>query len=244
MKTRFTVLLALVLSPWFISYSYVAKADALGELSFITENYAPFNYQKGGQIRGSSVELLLKMFKHAGTDRGLGDIEVMNWARGYNLAQTKLNTVLFSTTRTKSREDLFKWVGPISPTKILIIGKRESNITVNSNEDLKRYRIGAVRDDIGELLLLRNGIGSDNIYRTNSSKTTAKMLIANRIDLWAYEGSVAFFNLREQGEDPNDYKTLKVLEESHLYFAIQKDTSDELVTRLQRALDEVRTAEK
>ena len=244
MKSRFTLIHALVLTSWFISYSYAAKADALGELSFITENYAPFNYFKDGQIRGSSVELLLKMFKQAGTDRGLDDIEIMNWARGYNLAQTRANTVLFSTTRTKSREDLFKWVGPISPTKILIIGKKESGITVNSYEDLKRYRIGAVRDDIGELLLLRNGIGSENIYRTNSSKTTAKMLIANRIDLWAYEGSVAFFNLREQGENPDDYEILKVLEKSHLYFAIHKDTSDELVARLQRALDDVRAAEK
>ncbi len=244
MKTYLHVLAVLFLCPVLVCFSFFTKADALGELTFITENYAPFNYQKDGEIRGTSVDLLLKMFKQAGTQRGLADIEVMNWARGYQLAQTTKNTVLFSTTRTKSRENLFKWVGPISPTKIAIIGKKNRGIEINSDTDLNNYRIGAVRDDIGELLLLSNGIGREHIYRTNSSKTTARMLIAGRIDLWAYESRVAFFNLREQGENPEDYEVLRVLEESFLYFAIQKDTSDQLVRKLQAALNNVRAAEK
>ncbi len=216
----------------------------MGELTFITENYAPFNYEKDGEVRGTSVDLLLKMFKQAGTDRGLNDIEVMNWARGYKLAQSTPNTVLFSTTRTEIREDLFKWVGPISPTRIAIIGRKDRDFEITSDQDLNKYRIGAVRDDIGELLLLDQGVPRESIYRTNSSKTTAKMLMAGRIDLWAYEDRVAFHNLREQGDDPDDYEVLAVLEESYLYFAVQKETSDELVDRLQSALDKVRASEK
>lgn len=246
------ILVIFLLCSWLVSHPYIAQADAqvdsqsdsLGELKFITENYGPFNYEKDGKLQGTSVELLLKIFKQAGTGRGLKDIELMNWARGYKLAQTTKNTVLFSTTRTKSRENLFKWVGPISPTKIAIIGKKNSGIEIRSDDDLKKFRIGAVRDDIGELLLLSKGIGREVIYRTNSSKTTSKMLAAGRIDLWAYESKVAFFNLREQGEDPDDYEVLRTLEQSHLYFAIQKDTSDELVNRMQAALDKVRAAEK
>lgn len=233
-----------ILCSWMFFMPPVAHADALGELQFITENYAPFNYQKDGKIQGTSVDLLLKIFKQAGTDRGPQDIEVMNWARGYKLAQSDVNTVLFSTTRTKSRENLFKWVGPIAPTRVAIIGKKDSSIEINSDADLKKYRIGAVRDDIGELLLLGKGIGPENIYRTNSSKNTTKMLMAGRIDLWAYESSVALFNLKEHGESPDDYEMFQILEESHLYFAIQKDTSDHLVDKLQDALDKVREMEK
>ncbi len=224
--------------------THESRADALGDLTFITENYAPFNYQKDGQVRGISVDLLLKIFDRAGTDRGVEDIEVMNWARGYKLAQNKLNTVLFSTTRTESREDLFKWVGPISPTKIAIIGKKGSGITIENSMDLNKHRIGAIRDDIGELLLLSRGVHKDRIYRTNSSKTTAKMLIAGRIDLWAYESSVAFYNLKEHGADPDEFEVLHILEESELYFAVQKDTSDALVNKLQEALDDVRKSEQ
>jgi len=243
MKTQLQVFTVLVLCSWIVSYSFIAKADALGELTFITEDYAPFNFQKEGKIQGTSVDLLLKMFKLAGTNRGLKDIEVMNWARGYKLAQDTKNTVLFSTTRTKERENLFKWVGPISPTRITIIGKKNSGIKIASDEDINKYRVGAVRDDIGELLLLSKGIDPKNIYRTNSSKTTAKMLVAGRIDLWAYESSVAFFNLQQLGENLDDYKVIKSLEESFLYFAIQKDTSDLFVRELQRALDKIRAAE-
>lgn len=184
------------------------------------------------------------MFKQAGTDRGLNDIEVMNWAMGYKLAQHKKNTVLFSTTRTEIRENLFKWVGPISATEISIIGKKSRGIQIASNEDLNQHRIGAVRDDIGELLLLSRGVDPKNIYRTNSAENTAKMLVAGRIDLWAYESGVASWNLQEQGESPDDYETIKVLEKSHLYFAIQKDTSDHLVSKLQAALEQVRAAEE
>lgn len=242
MRTQLQTIGLMVLCPWLVLASASTKADALGELRFITENYAPYNYQKDGETRGIAVDLLLEMFKQAGTKRGLKDIEVMNWARGYRLAQDTKNTVLFSTTRTEVRENLFKWVGPISPTKIAIIGKKASGITITADDQLNNYRIGAVRDDIGELLLLGKGIHRDQIYRTNSSKITAKMLIAGRIDLWAYENSVAFFNLQEQGESPEDYKTLWELEESFLYFAVQKDTSDQLVARLQEALDRVRAA--
>lgn len=243
MNRLLQVFWVLILFPWLVLHSFVVHADNLGELRFITENYAPFNYQKNGEIKGTSVELLLKMFEQAGTERGLTDIEVMNWARGYKLAQTAKNTVLFSTTRTKSRENLFKWVGPISPTKISVIGHKDRNVEISSDDDLNKYRIGAIRDDIGELLLLSKGITRDHIYRTNSSMTTAKMLVAGRIDLWAYESRVALFNLREHGEDPDDYKTYMVLEESDLYFAIQKDTSDQLVNKLQAALDKVRALE-
>jgi polar amino acid transport system substrate-binding protein len=244
MKNKMHLLVVLSLLSWAISGFSPAKADALGELTFITENYAPYNYQKDGEVRGTTIDLLLKMFKQAGTDRGLKDITVMNWARGYKLAQDTENTVLFSTTRSEIREDLFKWVGPVSATKISIIGKKNDGIKITSNKDLIQYRIGAVRDDIGELLLLSRGVDRKNIYRTNSSEHTAKMLIAGRIDLWAYESSVAFWNLHEQGENPDNYETKITLEESHLYFAIQKDTSDHLVTKLQAALDKVRSVEK
>ena len=237
MKIRFHSLAAAMLCVACGMMTGVAKADPLGDLTFITENYAPYNYAKDGEVQGTTIDLLLRIFEQAGTSRDLDDIEVMNWARGYQLAQDTENTVLFSTTRTKTREDMFKWVGPISPTRIVIIGKKDSGISVSGIEDLNRYRIGAVRADIGELLILNGGVREENVDRTNSSSITAKMLIADRIDLWAYEESVARFNLREQGADPEDYEVLLELEKSHLYFAIQKDTDDALIARLQAALD-------
>ena len=110
-------------------------------------------------------------------------------ARGYKFAQLKKNTVLFSTTRTKAREKLFKWVGPITSTVISLIAKQGGARTVASAKDLEGYTIGTVRDDVRELLLREMGVEWKNIYRTDDPQTAAKMLIGGRVDLWAYDRS-------------------------------------------------------
>ena len=215
-------------------------ANDIGPLTFLTENYAPFNYEKNGRLKGISIELLLKMFRQVNSSKTAEDIKVLPWARAYKMAQTEKNTVLFSTTRTKSREKLFKWVGPIAPTVVSIIAKKGENFKIDSVADINALRVATVKDDIGELLLTNMGISINDLVRTSSSKAAARVLAAGRVDLWSYEQSVAKWNLNEVGQNPDDYKIVKILEKSHLYFAIQKDTDDKLVKSLQDALDKVR----
>lgn len=235
---NFIVLFVFVAGTLLIPKS--ATSGTIDELVFLTENYPPFNYEKDGEIRGTSVNLLLKMFKQINSSKTVNDIEVVPWARGYRLAQKRKNTVLFSTTRTKSRENLFKWVGPIAPTKISVIAKKANKIKISKFDDLNNFQIGVVREDIGELLLKNNGINPSNIYSEVSSEFFPRMLNADHIDMWAYEESVAMWILKKDGYNPDDYETVYVLEESQLYFAIQKDTDDALVAKLQASLDAVR----
>lgn len=223
--------------------SQVAAADPFAELEFVTENYAPFNYEADGKVVGQSVALLLKMFAQAGSSKSAKDIKILPWARGYILAQQAKNTVLFSTTRTKAREKLFKWVGPILPTTVAVIARKDLAIKLTDLSMLGAYNIVAVRKDIGELLLKTNGVREANIYSVGSAQNAAKMLAYGRVDLWAYEKSVAFWNLEAIGENLETYEVLRVLEESDVYFAIQKDTPDRLVRALQNALDTVRARE-
>ena len=74
--------------------------DPFRDLHFITENYAPFNFKEGGILQGSAVDILLRMFAVAKSSKTAADVEVLPWSRGYRLAQTQENTVLFVTTRT------------------------------------------------------------------------------------------------------------------------------------------------
>ena len=178
-----TVALALMAS------TTTVQADE--RLYLYTENFPPYNMSASGRafehgqedIDGLCTELVVAALKQTNLDYR---IKLRNWDYGYNRALSKENHGIFCTTYTEERAPLFKWVGPISPTKIEIIGKKKSGINISSDADLNKYRIGTVRDDIGELLLLGKGVSPKHIYRTNSSKTTAKMLIAGRIDLWAY----------------------------------------------------------
>jgi ABC-type amino acid transport substrate-binding protein len=97
------------------------------------------------------------MFKRAESSKTVEDIKVQPWASGYVLAQEKKNTVLFSTTRTQTRENLFKWADPINPTRVSVVTKKDRNIKISSFDDFAAYKIGAARQDIGELLLKKNG---------------------------------------------------------------------------------------
>ena len=66
----------------------------------------------------------------------------------------------------------------------------------------------------------------------------------NRIDIWAYGVNVAMWELKSRGFKPEDYEVVFILEDKYYgYYAINKDTSDELVEKLQWALDEVKKME-
>ena len=82
-------------------------ANSIETLDYITEQYAPYNYQdESGIPQGMAVEVLNKVWEVL--DIPPQKIDIFPWARGYSLALNKKNTLLFSTTRSPSREDLFK----------------------------------------------------------------------------------------------------------------------------------------
>jgi ABC-type amino acid transport substrate-binding protein len=71
------------------------------------------------------------------------------------------------------------------------------------------------------------------------------MLQANRIDLWAYGAPVIMWNLKELGYPTSDYEEVLTLTESqHYYFAVNKNTDDAIVARLQAALEQVKASGK
>ena len=73
-------------------------------LTIISENNPPFNFAKQDVLTGSSMEVVREMLRRMNQD---DIIQILTWARGYNLALTQPNVVLFSTARTPERENLF-----------------------------------------------------------------------------------------------------------------------------------------
>ena len=108
---------------------------------------------EGGILQGSAVDIFLRMFAVAKPSKIAVDVEVLPWSYEYYLAQTQENNVLFTATHTLAREQLFKWVGPLLPRKISVIDKKSKNLHPKSLKELNNFRIAAIREDIGELLL-------------------------------------------------------------------------------------------
>lgn len=220
-----------------------AQAQSIDDLVFITEDYPPFNFERDGRRLGIAVDVLEEMLAQAGAKKTRADIRVWPWARGYETALKEKNTILFSTTRTEAREHLFKWVGPIMPSRIVLVAKKERSIHINSADDLRNapYRIGVVREDIGGQLLAKLGVNKDRTVQANSGVSVAKMLQADRVDMWAYGAPVIMWNLKELGYPADAYQEVFTLTESqHYYYAINKNTDDRLSEKLQSALEHVK----
>ena len=214
-----------------------------GNISMFTETYPPYNMKEDGKLTGLSIEILKAVLKQLNSKQTIEDVLLTNWSRAYSIALKNNNSMVFSTTRTESREPLFKWVGPIVNTKVGAIALKDKKITINSIEDFNKYKIGAVLKDVGETTLAELGVNSQQIQSVsgeNAINLSFLKLQNKRIDIFAYETKAAFENAKKLGFDTNKYEIIYTLKEGDLYFAFNKNTDDEIIQKWQKALDTIK----
>jgi polar amino acid transport system substrate-binding protein len=169
------------------------------DLTYITHQFPPFDFQKDGRLQGTSVDLLEMLWERMGENLNRSIIEFLPWTEGYQRTLNEKNTVLFATARLPERDELFKWAGPIgSDTKVLLT-KKEKKITIAGSGDLKNYRIGVVRDDSAMQLLLNDGARKEDLVVGNTSKAVIEMLQNDSIDAWAYSETAGRWLIQDSG---------------------------------------------
>lgn len=136
-------------------------------------------------------------------------------------------------------------MGPITKTQIGLLALKEKNIKIDKIDDIKKYKIGAVLEDVGEQLLLKidNEILKEKIQSisgNNAVELSFKKMKNGRIDLFAYELNVAKYIAKLNGYDLNKYEVVHTLKDGELYYAFNLNTSDEVIQQLQKALDEIK----
>jgi polar amino acid transport system substrate-binding protein len=238
--TRFTQLLTTGLLGLLLAFSMQAKADDFNQLTIMTEDFPPFNYKEDGKAAGSAVDLLMQASAAVGKPIDNDKINVMTWARAYKAVQSGPNALLFSMTRTDTREDLFKWAGPIGANRLVIWAKKSSGIAPFDNVKDNPEKVGVVRDTVGDQLMVAAGATDDGLMRNSKPEGAAKMLMSDRVKLWAYSENSAIQQLKDAGANIDDYEVVHVLKSSELYFAFSKDVDDSVVQLLQKGIDLVR----
>lgn len=215
------------------------QASELGDIEYITEDFPPYNFQEQGMAKGITVEVLLRAAKEAGQPISREDIYFRPWARGYSRVLSGPMVMLFAMARTPEREPHFQWVGPILQTRLVLLGRRAMGIHIKKPSDLHNYSIGVVRDDAGELLVkaLTSGL---KVQRSAKASDLLKKLAYERIDLMAYEETVARDLIQGQGLRNDDFQVVYVLKETISYFALSKDVPVSLVALLQKGLDSLK----
>ncbi|WP_417696340.1 substrate-binding periplasmic protein [Pseudomonas sp.] len=226
------------------SFLFVSGAQAQDRrdvgLVLLTENFPPYNMAKNGKnfaqdenINGIAVDIVREIFKRADISYSL--TLRFPWERIYKLALDNPGYGVFVTARLPEREKLFKWVGPIGPDDWIMLAKADSKISLDSLEQARQYRIGAYKGDAIAETLAKQGLNPIVVLRDQDN---ARKLVKGQIDLWATGDPAGRYLARQEGVD--DLKTVLRFNSAELYLALNKDVSDDVVARLQAALDELR----
>ena len=210
------------------------------DLVLLTENFPPYNMAKNGKnfaqdenINGIAVDIVREMFKRADVTYSL--TLRFPWERIYKLALEKPGYGVFVMARLPDREKLFKWVGPIGPDDWIMLAKADSKISLETLDQARKYKIGAYKGDAIAETLAKQGLKPIVVLRDQDN---AKMLVSGQIDLWATGDPAGRYLARQEGV--NGLKTVLRFNSAELYLALNKDVPDDVVAKLQAALDQLR----
>lgn len=205
----------------------------------LTENFPPFNmavnnknFARDANIQGISADIVREMFERAGIDYNL--TLRFPWDRIYQQAMNTPNHGLFSTSMSEARRPLFKWVGPIAEYQSVLVGLQGGPRLANL-EQAKAYRIGAYQSAAVSQYLERQGFTPQNALRDQAN---IRKLQGGQIDFWATSDPVWRYYAKEQGA--SGFSTALSFETAQLYLALNKQTPDEVIERLQAALEQMR----
>jgi polar amino acid transport system substrate-binding protein len=208
------------------------------------EDYNPYNFAENGVITGFSVDLLRAISKQAKIDIS---IEIVPWKRYLKVVENTPNTLLFTATRNRIREDRFKWIGPIDGrTQKLYKLKKESTIwdmkidtrsnnTVLESIHREQYPIIAVSGDASEKNLTDQGY---RVFSGPKPELNVKQFINERAPLIVNVDISIASKLKIEGRSFSEIEEVAVFNDDFTYFyMVNKETDTEIVYRLQKALD-------
>jgi polar amino acid transport system substrate-binding protein len=216
----FTIMLSLAAAP-------VAAADIV---HFTTEDYPPYNFRVGSEIRGAGYDQVLLMMKDIDVRY---TIEMMPWARAIALAESEPMHCVFTTAHIPERDTRFKWVEPIAVGRNFMVSHKNSGIKVANIEEAKRHIVGTQRNDYTQTLLENEGF--PKIDLATDLKLTLKKLESKRIDLMPISEQ-HYIELQEKGVD---LEAQFVFSEQKFAIACNVNFPEDLLARMQGALDKL-----
>ncbi len=213
------------------------QTDVTFSLGLYTEDSPPSSYKENNQLKGLSVEIVQEILRRIGRS---DEILMVPWARGYQLAQSEANTVIFSTTRVPERESLFSWVGPLYHQRWGFYRWKGSGVEVADLESAKRVGgIGTYLQD-AKMQYLQT-LGFKNLVSTNQNINNVRHLQDANIDLWVSSDFNMPFLVREANVSPDQIELTYPFHNVDNYIAFSKDTSPHVIRLWQMVLDEMKS---
>jgi polar amino acid transport system substrate-binding protein len=230
-----------VIFPLFLIPCSVALADTppAHDLLAVTEDWPPYDYQgPNGEVIGISSEIVHATLAQAGMQ---STFKVYPWARTLFLAKNRPNTLIFSLSRSKEREDQFIWIGELMPRDdrfYRAMGRK--HISPTSISEVKSCcTICVVNKDIVDDDLKREGFVEHKQFITaDSFDDCMKMVQTGAVPLLVDSPMNLAWELKSHNDVHTSFESVMSFtpsEQEPLYLAASRGTDPAIVSRLKNA---------
>ncbi len=209
-------------------------ASAAEDLTIYTEPLAPVHFEQDGHIVGIATEIVREIVRRAGYT---AHFEMYPWNRAYYLVQKNPDSLIYTLNRTRKREHLFKWIGPILHKKTYLYKLRgRDDIQLKNFEDAKEFTTAVILGHSLTLQLKDLGFHDGKQIIITSNKTIqTKVFLEKRCDLITGNEYTIYRAMQAAGLTMEAVKPALLLGSSSYYLGASLNTSDMVVNRLQKA---------
>jgi len=206
------------------------------EFRILSVNEPPANYiNRAGVPDGYVVDIIKAVQKEVGDNT---EIEFIPEARALNIMQSTANTLLFSLSKTKYRENIYLWLGQVMSKKWDAYSLKTSNLKIENIKQLKNLpMIGVVRGDVREECLLNNDF--TNLYSVTTHRQNVQRLLMGRVSTIIYEKQGLKYICQELGIDSTLFQSIYTINFSPVFIAVSKGTHSTTFDAWQKAFNKL-----
>lgn len=192
----------------------------------LTVNEPPASYiNNKQQPDGYVVDIVKAIQKNIGDE---SPISFVPEARALNITGSEPNVILFSISRTNSREQRYKWLGKVMTKRWEVFTLANSKLTVNSIAELRLIpTLGVVRGDVREEWLVNQNF--NNLNSVTQHTQNIEMLWLGRVDAIVYEKQGLIYQLNQLGLDSTQFKSVYTSMEASVYLVMSNKSSPHLI---------------
>lgn len=212
--------------------AWLVLAPPAAALRIVTEDWPPLSGAHRG-IPDGMVGAIVQEIQARLKDRT--PVELVPWARGYQTALRLPDVMLFPTLHSPEREKHLTLIGPVASLDNVLFARRGSPLVIRSLEDAKRVKRIATQRDTSYLSTLRQ-LGFTNLDISSSPQTSARKLLAGRVELWSDSSLTVPHLLREIGHRPDEVERKLLVKRQDLYLAFSRGTPASTIQRWLGAL--------
>jgi len=208
------------------------------EIKVVTEYLEPYQIQNpDGSLSGFSTDVVEALFKITNDQP---KIDVLPWARAYEVALHEPEVLIYSIAHTKARDNKFHWIGALKEERLYFWGLKKyykkSDYSVSA---LKNKKIAVSRNSNTAQYLLQQNF--TKIYQLANERQNMNMLFIDRVDLILATQITIETRAKSLGYNFNELQRLNEVAalNNKLSIAFSLDTSPILIKKYQVAFQQL-----